>query len=53
MRIADAHQILVNLTPAQAQFANGIVERHGAVVKETMARLRTEYTKVSVSELLH
>ena len=53
MRICDVHQIQVQVTPAQAPFANGTVERHQAVVKETMKRMREDLPNASVQILLH
>ena len=52
MKICDINKVLLEPTPAQGQAANGIVERHGAMLRTTLDKLRMEFPKEDVAVLL-
>ena len=52
LQICAVHNILLHPSPAQGQHANGMIERHGAVLRVTMEKLRVEFPDASVGVLL-
>ena len=51
-KICDINNVLLEPSPAQGQSANGIVERHGAVLSGTIDKLRLQFPRESLSILL-
>ena len=49
LAFCDTHNIKLELAPAQAQFANGICERHIGILKSTLSRLVQEPSGISSS----
>jgi hypothetical protein len=51
-RYCEVNNIVLHTTAAEAQFANGVVERHGGLLSNVMARMRCDLPRVSPDLLL-
>ena len=51
-RYCEVNNIVLHTTAAEAQFANGIVERHGGLLSNVMARMRCDIPRAASDLLL-